>query len=215
MSLRIDEERITIDPSTFIDPSAIIGHKSLRQIDKKDLLVSIAADCQMLSGVVIYEGTSIGKNSLIGHNSVIREETIIGDGVSIWNNTFIDYRCRIGSNVKIHYNVYIAPDSVIEDDVFIAPGVVTANVIHPGCKLLKKCMKGPIIKKGAQIGANVTINPHITIGERAVIGSGTIVTRNVPKESFVYGNPAKVRGSIFTLECKTGITDRPYKNTEK
>jgi acetyltransferase-like isoleucine patch superfamily enzyme len=89
--------------------------------------------------------------------------------------------------------------------------VMIANDMHPGCPNSAECMRGPIIKRGVQIGVNVTLVPFITIGERSLIGSGSVVTRDVPPESVVYGNPARVQGSIRDLTCRTQIRDiGPY-----
>jgi acetyltransferase-like isoleucine patch superfamily enzyme len=71
-------------------------------------------------------------------------------------------------------------------------------------------MKGPTIKKGAKIGVNATILPFVVIGENALIGSGSVVTRDVPADSVVYGNPAKAQKSIHDLKCVKGFTDKPY-----
>lgn len=76
-------------------------------------------------------------------------------------------------------------------------------------------MKGPTIKKGAQIGCNVTILPFVTIGENSLIGAGSVVTTDIPANSVAYGNPAKVRKKISQLRCPLGITDRPYPLREK
>ena len=209
--LLVNEKYIKIGRDCFISSSAILGHKSLSNLGKPDARISLGFGSYVLSGAVIYEGARIGKHAIIGHNAVIREHAVIGQRVCFWNNVFIDYNSHVGSNVKIHYNTYVAPGTIIEDDVFLGPGVVFANVIHPGCKFLKKCMKGPVIKKGAQVGANVTVNPYVTIGEKAIIGSGSVVTKNIPKGCFAYGNPAVVKGSIYALKCKTAITNEPYK----
>lgn len=176
-----------------------------------DSTLRIGSDAVVRSGSVIYAGTTIGDHLETGHNVVIREENTIGDHFSIWNNSVIDYGCTIGNNVKIHCNIYIAQFTVLEDDVFLAPGVTIANDIHPGCSDSRECMKGPIIKRGAQIGVNVTILPFITIGERALVGSGAVVSKDVPPETVVFGNPARVRGSIYDLDCVTEIRDKgPY-----
>lgn len=176
-----------------------------------DAVLRIGSGAVVRSGTVIYAGSKIGDGLETGHNVVIREENEIGSGFSIWNNSVVDYDCKIGNNVKIHCNCYIAQFTTIEDDVFLAPGVTIANDIHPGCPDSKPCMKGPTLKRGAQIGVNVTIMPYVTIGERALVGGGAVVTRDVPPDSVVYGNPARVHGSIADLKCVTKIRDRgPY-----
>jgi acetyltransferase-like isoleucine patch superfamily enzyme len=192
-----------------VDPTAILGYLSPRKGVSTELV--IGAGAVVRSGTVIYAGSRIGEGLETGHNVVIREENEIGDHFSIWNNSVVDYGCRIGHRVKIHCNVYVAQFTVIEDDVFMAPGVTIANDVHPGCPDSKRCMRGPVIEQGVQIGVNVTILPFVRIGARALIGSGAVVTRDVPPETVVYGNPARVHGSIHELRCVTDIRDRgPY-----
>lgn len=191
-----------------LDPNVTLGYRTGRRIADHTLV--IGADALIRSGSVIYGGSRIGAGLQTGHGVVIREENTIGDGFALWNNSTIDYGCRIGHNVKIHANAYIAQFTVIEDDVFMAPGVTVANDVHPGCKFSGACMRGPTIRRGAQIGVNVTLLPFITIGEHAVIGSGTVVTKDVPPYAVVCGNPGRVIKQTHELRCVTGLTDRPY-----
>lgn len=200
---------LVIGDNARIDDGVLMAYLSPRKGIARTL--TIGRDATIRSGTVIYAGTTIGHNLETGHNVVIREENEIGDHFSIWNNSVVDYDCKIGINVKIHCNCYVAQFTTIEDDVFLAPGVTIANDIHPGCPDSKPCMKGPTLKKGVKVGVNVTILPYVVIGERSLIGSGAVVTRDVPPESVVYGNPARVHGSIYDLGCPTEIRDRgPY-----
>ena len=188
-----------------IDEGVILGYAPGRKV--KDTSLSLGEGANIRSGTVIYGGSQIGKNLETGHGVVIREENKIGDNFNIWNNSTVDYGCVIGNNVKIHCNVYIAQYTTIEDNVFIAPGTGISNDPHPLCST---CMKGPTIKRGARIGVNVTLLPGITIGERALIGAGSVVTRDIPPDSVVVGNPGRVTKSIYDLECKSGMKERPY-----
>src|SRR5207244_8832773 len=143
------------------------------------------------AGTIIDGGSIIGARVETGHNVVIREDNALGDDVKIWNNSTIDYGCRIGHRVKIHTNVYVAQFTVLEDDVFLAPGVSIANDPHPGCAYASQCMRGPTIQAGAQVGVGVTILPFVTIGRRALLGAGSVITRTVPADTVVVGNPAR------------------------
>ena len=200
---------VVLGSNAALDDGVILAYLSPRK--GIDSTLRIGDNAVVRSGSVIYAGSTIGNHLETGHNVVIREENVIGDHFSIWNNSVIDYGCTIGANVKIHCNIYIAQFTVLEDDVFLAPGVTIANDIHPGCSDSRECMRGPVIKRGAQIGVNVTILPFITIGERALVGSGAVVSKDVPPETVVFGNPARVRGSIYDLDCVTDIRDKgPY-----
>ncbi|WP_445476077.1 acyltransferase [Methanococcoides methylutens] len=138
----------------------------------------------------IFSNVSTGKNFRTGHNCMIRENTTIGDNVLIGTNVIIDGNVTIGNNVSIQGNVYIPTHVLIEDNVFIGPCAVLANDKYPIRKEYKP--EGPIIRKGASIGANATILPGIEIGEGAFVAGGALVTRKVPPWKLAIGCPAKI-----------------------
>jgi acetyltransferase-like isoleucine patch superfamily enzyme len=199
---------VMLGESAVVDEEAILGYLSPRR-GVSDVL-TIGDHARVRSGCVIYAGSRIGSHLETGHHTIIREENEIGDHFSIWNNSVIDYGCRIGNGVKIHCHVYVAQFSVIEDDVFLAPGVRIANDYHPGCPQSKECMRGPILRRGCRIGVNVTILPYITIGEGTLVGSGAVVTKDLPAGVVAYGNPARVHGRLEEMRCKTGRREAPY-----
>ena len=180
-----------IESGHRIDPGVLIGYPTGRKIEL--LKVVIGRDAVIRSGTVIYASVRIGDELETGHNVVIREQNEIGDGLRIWNNSAIDYGCTIGSNVRIHNNVYICQHTVIEDDVFIAPGVMMANDLYP---VNFEGLQGPIIRKGARIGANATLLPGVTIGEGALVGAGSVVTKDIPARTIAYGSPARAHREI-------------------
>jgi acetyltransferase-like isoleucine patch superfamily enzyme len=201
-------EDVQLGPNHSIDPGVLLGYVPARRIGDHALVIGPGA--RVRSGTVIHVGTTIGARLETGHNVVIREDSVIGDDFDIWSNSIVDYGCKIGCRVKVHCNVYVAQFTVLEDDVFLAPGVMVANDLHPGCPFSKECMRGPTIKRGAQIGVNATLLPFITIGEHAVIGAGSVVTKDVPPQTVVCGNPARVVKDIRDLGCFKGYTDGPY-----
>jgi acetyltransferase-like isoleucine patch superfamily enzyme len=193
---------------TTLDPNTHLGYPTGRHIEDRSLVIGDSATVR--TGTVIYEGSRIGSGLQTGHNVVIREENVIGDGVQIWSNSVVDYGCSIGHRVKIHSNCYVAQFTVIEDDCFLAPGVSIANDIHPDCAFSKECMRGPVLERGVQVGVGVTLLPYIRIGAYSVIGSGAVVTTDIPPGSVVVGNPGRVVRRREELVCSTGITDAPY-----
>lgn len=205
----MNKKHIRIGRNAKVDKGAIVGYKPLRKL--KNIELRIGEKFLAMAGSIIYAGVTIGDGAMIGHNSVVREENTIGDNFCLWANSVVDYGCSIGNNVKIHSNVYVAQFTEIQDDVFIAPGAIIANDMHPKCRFSKKCMKGPYIKRGAIIGANATINPFVVIGKRAIIGAGSVVTKDIPDGKVAYGNPARVISDISKLKCHRGFTDFPYR----
>lgn len=196
---------VDLGPGCEADANVLLGYVPGRAPNLRKLVVGAGA--YVRSGTVIYAGTTIGVGLQTGHHVVIREQNTIGDHLSIWNNSTIDYGCRIGSSVKIHTNVYVAQFTIIEDDVFLAPGVTIANDPRPGCLHAKECMRGPTIRRGAQLGCNVTLLPYVTIGEGALIGAGTVVVHDVPDGAVVVGNPGHVIKTVDDLTCPLGRFD--------
>jgi acetyltransferase-like isoleucine patch superfamily enzyme len=188
-----------------VDPGVVLGYRAARAV--KSPRLAIGRDAQIRSGTVVYEGSTIGDGLETGHHVVIREENVIGDGLRVWNHSTVDYGCRIGQNVRIHCNVYVCQYTVIEDDAFLAPGVITTNDPHPVCT---RCMRGPVIGKGARIGAAAVLGPGVRIGAHALVGAGSVVVRDVAPYAVVRGNPARKTGTIFTLRCAAGKRKRPY-----
>ncbi len=199
---------VRLGDGSLIDEGAVLGYLSARR-GVSDVL-AIGANARIRSGCVIYAGSRIGSHLETGHHTIIREENEIGDHFSIWNGSVVDYGCRIGNGVKIHCLVYVAQFTVIEDDVFLAPGVKIANDYHPGCPQSKECMRGPTLKRGCRVGVNVTILPYVTIGEGTLVGSGAVVTKDLPAGVVAYGNPALVHGTLEEMQCRTGRRGAPY-----
>ena len=170
-----------------IDDGVLIGYPADRTAASG---VMMGPQARLRSGTVIYAGSTFGALLQTGHNVVIREQVRVGDNVAIWSNSVVDYGCVIGDRVKIHSNCYIAQYTELEDDVFLAPGVTVANDLYPGNEASAEAMAGPLVRKGAQIGVNVTLLPYVTVGRGAIVGAGSVVTRDVPDGVIAYGNPA-------------------------
>jgi len=177
------------------DEGVVIGYPAARGGDR----LVLGPGARLRSGTTLYDGSTIGAGLETGHGVVVREGCVIGDDVAIWSNSVVDYGCRIGDRVKIHCNCYVAQYSELDDDVFLAPGVTIANDLYPGDERSAAVMAGPKIGKGAQIGVNVTILPYIRIGAGALIGAGSVVTRDIPAGVVAFGNPAVERGAVADL----------------
>ena len=182
----------TIGKNTILSDSVVLGFPSREHMVEEDFPgTTIGVDGFLRSGTIIYSDVVIGNNFSTGHNVMIREKTTIGDHVSIGTNTIIEGNVIIGSNVSLQSLVYIPTGVVIEDNVFIGPNAVLTNDPYPphgGDNL-----KGPVIRKGASIGANATLLPGVEVGEGALVAAGAVVTRDVPARMLAIGTPARFR----------------------
>jgi UDP-2-acetamido-3-amino-2,3-dideoxy-glucuronate N-acetyltransferase len=146
---------------------------------------------------IIDNGASIGSNTKIWHFSHIMTGSVIGQNCNIGQNVVISPGVILGNNVKVQNNVSVYTGVVCEDEVFLGPSCVFTNVINPRSAISRKNeFRKTLVKKGASIGANATIICGCTIGEYAMIGAGTVVTKDVLPYAMVIGNPGKQTGWV-------------------
>jgi acetyltransferase-like isoleucine patch superfamily enzyme len=194
----IIHEGTVIGKGTVVGENSVLGKTPIiaktSTLKPKSLpVLRVGEGCVIAAGAIIFRGVGISNDCLIGDLSLIREEcsigkkTIIGKGVTIENKT------SIGSYAKIQANAYITAYTEIGDYVFIGPCAVTANDNFMGrTKERFKYRKGPVIHKGARVGACSIILPGVTIGKEGFIAAGSVVTRDVPEYKLVMGSPARV-----------------------
>ena len=145
------------------------------------------------NNVKIGEGTKIWHFSHIQSGSEIGEDCSIGQNVNIGNNV------KIGNHVKIQNNVSVYEGVELEDYVFCGPSMVFTNIKVPRSEFPQRGSRfyeKTLVRKSASIGANATVVCGVTIGEYAMIGSGAVVTKDVPDFALVIGNPGRVVGMV-------------------
>jgi acetyltransferase-like isoleucine patch superfamily enzyme len=130
----------------------------------------------------------IGKNVRIWHYAYVGGKTVIGNNVKIGSLAHVDYGVKIGNDVKIEGLAYIPPLTVIGNGVFIGPAATFTNDPYP----MSPRMVGVMVEDGAVIGARAVIRPGVKIGKNAVVAMGSVVTRDVPADTVVMGNPARI-----------------------
>ncbi len=133
----------------------------------------------------------IGTGTNIWQFCVVFPKAKIGSDCNICANVLIENDVSVGNNVTVKSGVQIWDGITLEDNVFIGPNATFTNDLFPRSKNPKWQMKRTVIKKGASIGANATILCGITIGENAMIGAGSVVTKDVGSGEIWYGNPAR------------------------
>ena len=165
------------------------------------MTVRIHPTAEVSPKAVIGEGTSIWHQAQIRENVRLGRNCIIGKGV------YIDFDICLGDNVKVQNYVSIYHGVTAEDGVFFGPHVCTTNDLRPRAINADGSLKAAddwvlsktLIRQGAGLGANSTIRCGVTIGKWAIVGAGSMVTRDVPDYGLVYGNPARLHG--FVCPC--------------
>ena len=147
----------------------------------------------------IDNNVEIGEGTKIWHFSHVQSGSVIGKYCSIGQNVNIANNVKIGNGVKIQNNVSIYEGVELEDYVFCGPSMVFTNIKLPRSEFPQRGSEfysKTIVKKSASIGANATIVCGVTIGEYALIGSGAVVTKDVPPYALVIGNPGRIVGKV-------------------
>ena len=142
------------------------------------------------------QSTTIGKGTRVWQFSVVLPGARIGEECNINCHCFVENDVRIGNRVTLKSGVYVWDGIELEDDVFIGPNATFVNDPYPRSKQYPETFARTIVRKGASIGAAAVIMGGIEIGEYAMIGAGSVVTKNVPPYTKWYGNPARQMGFV-------------------
>ena len=185
-------DNVRIDDCTVIGKQPMRAKRSIFKDEKRMSPAEIADNCLLGAQVVVYSGAKISSGVLIADTAAIRENVTIGEYTIVGRGVTIENFCSIGKKCKLETACYITAYSEVGDYCFIAPGVMTTNDNYLGRTEERfKHFKGITIKKGGRIGGRAIILPGIVIGEDAVVGAGSVVTRDVPPRKVVIGVPAK------------------------
>ncbi len=146
---------------------------------------------------VVDAGAVVGRGTRIWHFCHLMPRSRVGSNCNIGQNVFIDNDVAVGNGVKIQNNVSLYSGVVIEDDAFIGPSAVFTNVINPRSFIERKTEFRPtLVGRGATIGANATLICGIKVGAYALVGAGSVVTKDVAPHALVVGNPARQHGWV-------------------
>lgn len=193
--------KTTIGLGSLIAANVVVGYpveKSLKALNlPKEFDAStydavsrgskIGRNCILRSGTIVYETAEIGDRVRTGHNVLVREGSTVGDDSLVGSSSKLDGTVKIGKAVIIQSNAYLPHLTAIEDGVFIAPNVCFTNDPYP----LSKRLIGVTVEKDALVCANSTLLAGIRVAKGAVVGAGSVVTKDVAPETVVVGNPAR------------------------
>lgn len=138
------------------------------------------------------QSTQIGAGTRIWQFVVVLAGAKLGADCNICSHCLIENDVIVGDRVTVKSGVQLWDGIRIEDEVFIGPNVTFSNDRFPRSKQYPEAFLQTVVKAGASIGANATLLPGITIGRNAMIGAGSVVTKDVPDHALVVGNPARI-----------------------
>ena len=195
-----------IGDNCVIGSRCIIGHPSKLELQRADFsaasrkvsdlivkepVTKIGAGAIIRSGSVIYRDVVIGERLRTGHNVLVREHVTIGDHCVVGTSAILDGYIRLGSNSMIQSGCYITQSTRIGNGVFISPGCAFFDNRRI---ILGEGLERTTIQDYVRVGGGTTILPGITIEKYALVGAGSVVTKDVPPKAIAYGAPAKVKG---------------------
>lgn len=161
------------------------------------------------------ETKNIGRGTRVWAFAHILPQAQIGEECNICDGVFIENDVVVGDRVTIKCGVQLWDGIKVENDVFIGPNTTFTNDMYPRSKHYPEKFARIILHKGASIGANATLLPGISIGENAMVGAGAVVTRSVPPNAKVVGNPARIIGYVDTRENTESANIKKSDEAEK
>ena len=159
----------------------------------------------------LVESLAIGRGTRIWAFAHVLPGAVVGEDCNICDHVFIENDVCVGNRVTVKCGVQLWDGVTLEDDVFVGPNATFTNDRFPRSKQYPDAFARTLVKRGASIGANATLLPGITIGQNAMIGAGAVVTRDVPPNAIVTGNPGRITGYVDTpkVQAEIKVTDGP------
>lgn len=159
---------------------------------------TVGTDAVIRAGAIVYAGCTIGDDATIGHHTLLRTNVVVGAGSQLAANLTVERGCRIGAGVRCSPGTHLTADTLVADRVFLGAGVRTVN----DNDLIwrdpdgERPLRAPTFGYGCKVGSGAVILAGVRIGREALVGAGSVVTRDVTDHTVVYGVPAVVRGSV-------------------
>lgn len=192
-----------IGPDTVVGHQVIVGEPeygyALRNVYPGAGAATIVGSGVVLrAGSALYAGVTVGDDTTIGHHTLLRTNVKVGSASQLAANLTVERGSTIGDGVRCSPGSHITADTVIADRVFIGAGVRTIN----DRELIwrdpehEQPLSPPSFGYGCKVGSGAVILAGVTIGEQALVGAGSVVTRDVQAWTIVYGVPARPHGEV-------------------
>ncbi len=162
----------------------------------------------------IEDDVKIGEGTKIWHYAHIREKARIGQGCTLCTNVYVDKGVEIGDNVNIQNGVSVYQGVTVGDDVLLGPHMTFTNDVYPRAEG-EWNIEETEVKKGVSIGAHATILSGLVLNEYCMVGAGAVVTKDIPANTIVYGNPAVVKGFVCDCGKKFESAEKVFEDMDK
>jgi acetyltransferase-like isoleucine patch superfamily enzyme len=184
-------EGVVIGDNAVVGKPPTLGARSTAAAEDLPPLV-VGDGTAILACAVVFAGSRLGSGVIVGDQACVRERCDLADGVVVGRGSVVENDTTVGARTTIQANAYVTAYSTLEEDVFVAPCVVTTNDNFMGRTEERHALRrGPMIRRGARVGAGAVLLPGIEVGEEAFVGAGAVVLGDVPARAVVVGNPAR------------------------
>jgi UDP-2-acetamido-3-amino-2,3-dideoxy-glucuronate N-acetyltransferase len=176
-------------------------------------LARLRADVYIHPSADVSDSAEIGPGTKIWNQVQVRESAVVGSECILGKGTYVDIEVTIGDRCKLENGVFVFRGGTLQDGVFLGPGVMLLNdrnprAVNPDGSLKTAAdwkVSPTVVETGASVGGGAIVLPGVRIGHHALVGSGAVVTRDVPGQGVVYGNPARLHG--FACVCGSKLVD--------
>ena len=187
---------VQIGDGCVIEDHAVLGkrpRRAARSFSRGEFgPLVLGARVTVCSGAVVFAGTSVGEESIIGDTAFVRERSTIGAACVIGRGATVENDVHVGDRVRVQTNAYLTAFTDIEDDVFIGPGVTTTNDDTMARHDDSTPLRGATLRRACRVGGGSVLVPGVEVGEEAFVAAAALVTRDVPARAVVLGVPARV-----------------------
>ena len=192
-----------IGADTVIGHGAIVGEPeygyAVRQVyPGAGAITTIGAGVVIRAGAIVYADVVIGDDTTIGHHTLLRTGVTVGSGSQLAANLTVERGCRIGSGVRCSPGSHLTADTIVGDRAFLGAGVRTINDKHLVWRdpNHEEPLAPPRFAEGCRVGSGAVVLAGVTVGAHALVGAGSVVTRDVADGTTVYGTPAREYGEV-------------------
>jgi acetyltransferase-like isoleucine patch superfamily enzyme len=189
------EDGVTLQDGAVLGKAAVLAPHSAATSEARDPLL-VGQGATICTGAVVFAGAAIGPRAIIGDQAHIREGATIGERTVIGRGSAVGADAAIGARVRVQTNAWLTNWTEVEDDVFVGPGVVTMNDDTMSRLPAGETLRAPQLRRACRVGGGVLLRPGVVVGEEAFVGTGAVVTRDVPPRAVVRGVPARSAGTV-------------------